>query len=113
MESRSRYAVVPDIFAGRPDHQSGGSGYAQPRLRLPSPICCCNADCRGQRHDRLRVAIQSHQAVGLTLDGGGDGRADHGDGDRLPRRIHVLVAILAAPGIWHQKKIARLDAVRT
>lgn len=109
VESKSRYAVVPDIFAG--DLVIDPVAVAQPGLRLPSENLLLQLTVGGNAV--IACAWRSsHQAVRLTLDGGGDGRAITGTEIGCRGEFPVSVAILAAPGIWHQKKIAELDPVQ-
>ncbi|MBI4662192.1 MAG: hypothetical protein HY735_25520 [Verrucomicrobia bacterium] len=109
VEAASRYAVVPDIFAG--DLIINPATTAEPSLRLPSENLLLQLAVGGNAI--IACAWRSgQQAVRLTLDGGGDGRATTGTEIDCRGVFPVSVAILAAPGIWQQKKIAELDPVK-
>lgn len=109
VESASRYAVVPDIFGG--DLVIDPLAVAQPGLRLPSENLLLQLSVGGNAI--VACAWRSgQQAVRLTLNGGGDGRAITGTEIGCRGEFPVSVAVLAAPGIWHQKKIAELDPVK-
>jgi hypothetical protein len=110
VETRSRYAVVPDVFAG--DLVVNPSALRQARLRLPSENVLAQLTDDGNGI----VALAWHsstQAVWLTLDGEGDNRAIIRTEIGCRKNLPVAVGMLAAPGsIWHRKKMADLDAVK-
>ncbi len=109
LEATSRYAVVPDIFAG--DMVINPATVAQSRLRLPSENLLLHLTTGGNAIVAC-VWRSAEQAVRLTLGDGGDGRAITETEVACPKNYSVSVAVLAATGIWHQKKVAELNPVK-
>lgn len=109
VEARSRYAVVPDIFAG--DLVIDAKAVRPDRLRLPGENVVAQLADGG---DALVVCAwrSPAQAARLTLGGGDGDRAFAATEVGCQGSNPVAVAVLAAPGIWQWKRIAELDAVK-
>lgn len=109
VETRGRYAVAPDIFAG--DMVVDAVAEPSSRLLLPGEnVAALLAD----GGDAMTVcAWQSDEAaVQLALDGSGAGRRIVAMDLPCDPKAPVSVGVLAAPGIWQQKNISELDAVK-
>ncbi len=109
VECKSRYAVVPDIFAG--DFVIDPALFQPARLRLPSENLLLQLTANGNAI--VACAWRSgEQAVRLMLDGSGGGRAIIATEIGCSQEAPVSVAILAAPAIWHEVPIKSLDHVQ-
>jgi len=109
VETRSRYAVVPDIFAG--DLVVNPPAVSQTQLRLPSENVLAQLVDDGNAI--VAGAWRSNtQVVRLTLNGAGENRVITATEIGCRKDFPVAVAVLAGPGIWHRKKIAELDPVK-
>ncbi len=109
VEGRSRYAVVPDIFAG--DFVVNPIAVEQSRLRMPSENLLLQLIDDGNAI--VACAWRSGgQAVRLTLDGSGDSRAIIATEIGCRSESPVTVAVLAAPAIWHAAPVKSLDPVK-
>ncbi len=109
VESRGRYAIGPDIFAG--DLVVDAVAEPSSHLLLPGEnVAAVLAD----GGDAMTVcAWQSDEvAVRLTLDGSGANRRIVAMDIPCAPKAPVSVGLLAAPGIWQQKNISELDAVK-
>lgn len=109
VETRGRYAVVPDIFAG--DLVVDAASYPSNRLRLPGEnVAAVLAD----GGDVMVVCAwrSDRQAAQLALDGAAGNRSVVAMEIGGRRNLPISVGVLAAPGIWQQKSIAELDAVK-
>jgi len=111
VEERSQHAVMPDPFAG--DLVVSAQETAANELRFPGEHVLAQLADHGNAI--VVCAWRSpEQAVKVTLGGEGEKRAITGMevACKKDRRMNVWVAVLAAPGIWHQKKIGDLNAVK-
>ena len=111
VEARSQHAVMPDPFAG--DLVVSAQETTANELRFPSEHLLAQLADHGNAI--VLCAWRSpEQAVKVTLAGEGEKRAITGTevAYKKDRRMSVWVGVLAAPGIWHQKKIGDLNAVK-
>ena len=111
VEARSRHAVMPDPFAG--DLIVTAQDTQSKEVRFPGEHLLAQLSDNG---NAIIVSAwrSADQAVKVTLDGEGEDRAITGTeiAYRKDRRMNVWVAVLAASKIWHQAKIADLNAVK-
>ncbi|MCX6898731.1 MAG: hypothetical protein NT105_08540 [Verrucomicrobia bacterium] len=111
VEARSHHAVMPDPFAG--DLVVSAQETEANELRFPGEHVLAQLADNGNAI--VMCAWRSaDQAVKVMLDGEGEKRMITGTeiSYRKDRRMNVWVAVLAAPAIWHQKKIGDLNAVK-
>lgn len=111
VETRSQHAVMPDPFAG--DLVVSAQETAANELRFPGEHVLAQLSDHG--NSIVLCAWRSaEQAVKVTLAGEGEKRVITGVevACKKDRRMNVWVSVLAAPGIWHQRKIGDLNAVK-
>lgn len=109
VEGRSRYAVVPDIFAG--DFVIDPVAVQPARLRMPSENLLLQLTDDGNAI--VACAWRSgEQAVRLAVEGSGDSRVIIATEIGCRRDSPVVVAVLAAPGIWHAAAVKSLGPVK-
>jgi hypothetical protein len=111
VEAPSQHAVMPDPFAG--DLVVSAQETEANELRFPGDHVLAQLSDRGNAI--VLCAWRSpDQAVKVALGGEGEKRAITGTevAYKKDRRMGVWVGVLAAPGIWHQKKIGDLNAVK-
>lgn len=111
VEAQSQHAVLPDLFSG--DLVVSAQETEAKELRFPGEYLLAQLADHGNAI--VLCAWRSpDQAVKVTLAGEGEKRAITGAevACRKDRRMSVWVGVLAAPGIWHQKKIGDLNAVK-
>ncbi|MCX6910194.1 MAG: hypothetical protein NTY01_19415, partial [Verrucomicrobia bacterium] len=111
VETRSQHAVMPDPFSG--DLVVSAQETEANELRFPGEHVLVQLADHGNAI--VMCAWRSpEQAVKVALDGEGEKRAITGTeiAYKKDRRMNVWVAVLAAPGIWHQRKIGDLNAVK-
>jgi hypothetical protein len=110
IEARAKYAVLPDPFCG--DLLVNADAPAA-RLRFPSEHRLVEL-----LEDRNAIVMSvwrsAEQQVNLNLDGSGASRAIAAAEVSLPKEKEpaVWVAVLAAPDIWHEKRLAELHPVK-
>jgi hypothetical protein len=111
VEARSQHAVMPDPFSG--DLVVSAQETVANELRFPGDYVVAQLADHGNAV--VLCAWRSpEQAVKVTLAGEGEKRVITGTEVtcKKDRRMGVWVGVLAAPGIWHQKKIGDLNAVK-
>jgi hypothetical protein len=110
VEARAKYAVLPDPFCG--DLLVSADTQAV-RLRFPSEHRLVEL-----LEDRNAIVVGAwrspNQHVDLALDGSGTGRAISAAeiGFAEMKEPAVWVAVLAAPDIWHERRLADLHPVK-
>jgi hypothetical protein len=111
VEARAKYAVLPDPFCG--DLLVSAANTQAARLRFPSEHRLVEL-----LEDRNAIVVSTwrspSQRVELALDGTGAGRAIAAAeiGFENEKEPAVWVAVLAAPDIWHEKRLAELHPVK-
>ncbi len=111
VEARSQHAVMPDPFAG--DLVVSAQETEANELRFPGEHVLAQLADHGNAIV-LCAWRSAEQAVKVTLDGEGEKRSITGMEVtyKKDRRMNVWVSVLAAPGIWHQRKTGDLNAVK-
>ncbi|MFA6563066.1 MAG: carbohydrate binding domain-containing protein [Verrucomicrobiia bacterium] len=111
VEARAKYAVLPDPFCGDLLVSAGDAQAA--RLRFPSEHMLLEL-----LEDRNAIVMSvwrsASQRVNLHLDGSGAGRAISTAeiGFSKEKEPAVWVAVLAARGIWHERRQGDLHPVK-
>ena len=111
VEARAKYAVLPDPFCG--DLLVSAAGTQAARLRFPSEHRLVELP-----EDRNAIVVSAwrlpNQRVDLALDGTGTSRVISAAeiGFANEKESAVWVAVLAAPDIWHEKRLAELHPVK-
>jgi len=111
VEARSKYAVLPDLFAS--DLVVSASDTQAAWIRFPSENMLLQL-IEGRDAIVACVWRSREQRVALSLDGAGDGRAFTATEIEFGKEpgLNVWVAVLAAPAIWAEKRIGELHPVR-
>ena len=111
VEARAKYALLPDPFCG--DLLVSASDARAARLRFPSEHMLLEL-----LEDRNAIVMtvwpSASERVHLDLDGSGTARAISAAELEFPKDkgAALWVAVLAAPGIWHEQRQGDLDPVK-
>lgn len=107
----SKFAVLPDWFGG--DIVVSAEKTPAARLRFPSERMLLQF-IEGGDAILMFVSLTGDQKIGATLSGEGGGRAFTSTEIeyRRDQRAGVWIAALAAPAIWHQKRISELTDIQ-
>lgn len=111
VEASSQYAVMPDPFSG--DLVVSAQETKSNELRFPGEYALAQLADHGNAI--VMCAWRSpDQAVKVTLEGENGQRVISGTevAYRKDRHMNVWVAVLAAPAIWHEAKMADLNAIK-
>ena len=111
VEAQSKHAVIPDLFGG--DLVVTAQETPSPSLRLPSENMLLQLTDDGNAMV-MCVWRSGKQTVRIMLEGEGENRAVSATEIECREDLMqpVWVAVLAAPGIWHQKRVGDLNAVK-
>ena len=109
--ARAKYAILPDPFCG--DLLVSASDAQGARLRFPSEHMLVEL-LEERNAIVMSVWRSAEQRVNLELDGSGESRAIASAeiGFSKEKGPSVWVAVLAAPGIWHERRQGDLDPVK-
>jgi hypothetical protein len=105
--SQSRFAVMPDFFAD--DIVVDARALPPAKAELPSDSFLMNLLGNGEAV-QMAVWTDRQEEAGVALSGQGSDR--HMDYTDIPcgKNEKVWIAVLSAPGIWHEQDIAGSDA---
>jgi hypothetical protein len=111
VDMKSRHTVIPDLFGA--DLVVNAQDIQASSVRLPSENMLLQFADNG---DAITMCIwrSGDQKVRIILDGTGESRNVTATEIECSedKVLSVWVAVLAAPGIWHQKKVSELDPVK-
>ena len=111
VEIQSRHAIIPDLYGG--DFVITAQDVPSPQIRFPSENMVLHLADNGNAIV-MCVWRSRDQQVNMTLDGTGESRAISATeiAYKKEKDFPVWVAVMAAPEIWYQQKIAELNPVK-